>query len=377
MSIGLYDIDFMTYIHVPFNLTLMKLAAYYKKKREVVVLAPYLEPERYQKMYVVKDYFDGNFYRRILEPNVIYSGHAFTKNFYGAMAPEIEMMKPDKYLYHKYDKMFCINKTKEALFKTMTNAEHIRLSLDNETIWSGFKKTYSFSPTTRAVIFHDYNLAALKDGYETVKEITSEMNQNWSHGALLGAKFPIQVSTPESLFDWMNFKTMDIFYNIQYNNLMSDELVNEVIQKFPMNSKKLWYNIASTSYDENHFSKEILPKIFRQALFFRTHRIPILLKYDDNFFKDERWERVIKLINGYISMNNRAPKKEEFRDFSKTFTMFRYVTSKNLVESPSSDWTIEELRDLFQFVREESYETFKMFYESCLMEYKGGKINDF
>ena len=60
MSIGLYDIDFMTYIHVPFNLTLMKLAAYYKKKREVVVLAPYLEPERYQKMYVVKDYFDGN-----------------------------------------------------------------------------------------------------------------------------------------------------------------------------------------------------------------------------------------------------------------------------------------------------------------------------
>ena len=272
--------------------------------------------------------------------------------------------------------MFCVNKTKEALFKTMTNAEHIRLSLDNETIWPGFKKTYSFSPTTHAVIFHDYNLAALKDGYETVKEITSEMNQNWSHGALLGAKFPIQVSTPENLFDWMNFKTMDVFYNVQYNNLMSDELVNEIIQKFPMNSKKLWYNIASTSYDENHFSKEILPKIFRQALFFRTHRIPILLKYDDNFFKDERWERVIKLINGYISMNNRAPKKEEFRDFSKTFTMFRYVTSKNLVESPSTDWTIEELRELFQFVREESYETFKMFYESCLMEYKGGKIND-
>ena len=376
MSIGLYDIDFMTYIHVPFNLTLMKLAAYYKKKREVVVLAPYLEPERYQKMYVVKDYFDGNFDRRILESNVIYSGHAFTKDFYSAMAPEIEIMKPDKYLYHKYDKMFCINKSKESLFKTMTNAEHIRLSLDNKTIWPGYKKTYSFSPTTRAVIFHDYNIASLENGYETVKEIISEMNQNWSHGPLLGAKFPIQVSTPEDLFNWMNFKAMDIFYNIQYNNLMSDELVNETIQRFPMNSKKMWYNVTSTSYNENHFSKEVLPKIFRQALFFRTHHIPILLKYDDNFFKDERWERVIKLINGYISMNNRAPKKEGFRDFSRTFTMFRYVTSKNLVEAPSSDWTIEELRDLFQFVREESYETFKMFYESCLMEYKGGKIND-
>ena len=32
MSIGLYDVDFMKYIHVPFNLDLMKLASFYKKQ---------------------------------------------------------------------------------------------------------------------------------------------------------------------------------------------------------------------------------------------------------------------------------------------------------------------------------------------------------
>ena len=313
----------------------------------------------------------------MLAPNVKYSGHAFTKDIYSAMAPEIEMMKPDKYLYHKYDNLFCINKTKTTLFNTMTHSEHIRLSLDNETVWPDFKKTFEITNQTRAVIFHDYNIAGLKNGYETVREIIDSMNHNYLKGALLGAKFPIQVSTEEDLFKWLDFNPMDVFYNIQYNNLMSDELVNELVTNYRTKAAKLWYNVASTSSDENHFSEVVLPKIFRQALFFRTHHIPILLKYDDNFFKDERWERVIKLINGYISSTKeRTVKREGFRDFSRTFSMFRYVTSKNLVTSPTSDWTIEELRELFQFVREKNYETFKMFYESCLMEYKGGKIYD-
>ena len=46
MSIGLYDDDFMRYAPVCFNLDLMKLSTYYKRKKEVVVLSPTLEPER-------------------------------------------------------------------------------------------------------------------------------------------------------------------------------------------------------------------------------------------------------------------------------------------------------------------------------------------
>ena len=41
MSVGMYDMDMATYTLVPFNLELMKLSAYYKKKREVVILSPF------------------------------------------------------------------------------------------------------------------------------------------------------------------------------------------------------------------------------------------------------------------------------------------------------------------------------------------------
>ena len=47
MSVGLYDMDMATYTLVPFNLELMKLSAYYKKKREVVILSPIFTPERH------------------------------------------------------------------------------------------------------------------------------------------------------------------------------------------------------------------------------------------------------------------------------------------------------------------------------------------
>ena len=70
MSIGLYDDDFMRYAPVCFNLDLMKLSTYYKRKKEVVVLSPTLEPERYTHFIFRKDYNDGNFNKNIFLDNV-------------------------------------------------------------------------------------------------------------------------------------------------------------------------------------------------------------------------------------------------------------------------------------------------------------------
>ena len=57
MSVGMHDMDMVTYTLVPFNLELMKLSAYYKKKREVVILSPSFTPERHQKFILRKDCF--------------------------------------------------------------------------------------------------------------------------------------------------------------------------------------------------------------------------------------------------------------------------------------------------------------------------------
>ena len=105
MSIGLYDMDMATYTLVPFNIELMKLAAYYKKHREIVILSPELTPERHQKFFLRKDYDDGNFPLGIDKiPNLDYGGYAFTKGLYVPMAAEIEAIHPDSSIYSIYEK---------------------------------------------------------------------------------------------------------------------------------------------------------------------------------------------------------------------------------------------------------------------------------
>lgn len=54
MSIALYDDDFRRYVHVPFNLELMKLATYYKRKNEIVVLTPSIQKDRYSTTFYEK-----------------------------------------------------------------------------------------------------------------------------------------------------------------------------------------------------------------------------------------------------------------------------------------------------------------------------------
>ena len=75
--------DIATYTLVPYNLEIMKLSAYYKKKREIVVLSPSFTPERHQKFFLRKDYDDGNFPLELnVTKNLEYGGHAFSGEKY-------------------------------------------------------------------------------------------------------------------------------------------------------------------------------------------------------------------------------------------------------------------------------------------------------
>ena len=59
MSIGLYDGDLQKYFYCPFNLELMKMASYYKGKKEITILSPKFLPERFSKFIYRKDYYYG------------------------------------------------------------------------------------------------------------------------------------------------------------------------------------------------------------------------------------------------------------------------------------------------------------------------------
>lgn len=107
MSIGLFDSDIIKYHQVPFNLELMKISSYYKKKLEIVAMSPTFSPERYSKIFYRKDYYDGDFPKELfLYNNVEYGGKAFNINNYVPLPEEIEKMKADKYIYNYFEKIF-------------------------------------------------------------------------------------------------------------------------------------------------------------------------------------------------------------------------------------------------------------------------------
>lgn len=385
MSIGLYDYDFMNYTPVCFNLDLMKIASYYKNKKEVVVLAPTLEPERYSHFIIRKDYNDGNFDRQIFKDNVEYGGHAFSKNNYVSIPEEIQLMKPDKYLYNKYMDKYSSKKSLKDLFNTMVNSEHIRLSLDGKNIWNNYYKTYTITNKTRCIIFHDFNLNEIKDSNLIVKDIVKTMVSSYNNGQLIGMKFPIQVYNESDFNKWIIFNPMNLMFGLQYNGIMNNDFFLEFLLKNNSNSisKNLYYNITYGLSSEDDFIKQRLSKIFRQILLSRSLNKKILLTYDDNFFIDKRWERLIYLFNLYCNNNATKYKKhiyEGYRDFSNTFTLYRYITTPKFLDTRFQNnresFNKDELRDLFQLVREKNYETFRMFYESCLVELKGGEIID-
>lgn len=81
----------------------------------------------------------------------------------------------------------------------------------------------------------------------------------------------------------------------------------------------------------------------------------ILLKYEDNFFQDKRWERLLEFLNFY----SRARKDSNIRKTIYTFARQLYGLPKHR----KYDFEVEEVRDLFQLVREKNYDVFKMFYE--------------
>ena len=108
MSVGLYDADQATFTKVVFNLELMKLSAYYKRKGEIVILAPEFAPEKHSKFIYRKDYDDGIYPKNLVRPNVEYGGLAFSNNIYLPLPLEIERMRPDTEIYRRTEQDYLL-----------------------------------------------------------------------------------------------------------------------------------------------------------------------------------------------------------------------------------------------------------------------------
>lgn len=356
----------------------MKLSAYYKRKGEIVVLAPDFTPERNTKFFYRKDYDDGEFPPNLTKfPNVEYGGLAFSNNIYHPLPPEIEKIHPDASIYAKMEDRILGTGVadRKKIFQNMMEAEHCRLSLDGKTIWEDYPTQFRFLQTARNLMLHDYDLGQVKGSFEEVKKILARARTDgWA--TKVGMKFPVCISDGQSLLNWSSLNSNSTFYSLKYNGVIDDEPFNEWIGTCRQRAvyAQMDYHITSSQYDANDFVMNLLPKIFKQVIISRSYFIFFSLSYDEGFFPEPQWENVIRLFNFYHNSYANEPRARYFKKINDD-TLYDFAASS---EKTPKKWygnvmSRDDIRETFAFVREKNYPLFKEFYE-CTARKLGGKI---
>lgn len=379
MSVGIMDADMSAYLLVPFNLEVMKLSAYYKRKGEIVVLSPSFTPHRNTKFIYRKDYDDGDYPRGLSTyKNVEYGGLAFSHNNYKPLPMEIEVMKPDTSIYEKMESKILGPATSERrkIYQNMITAEHCRLSLDGKTIWPEYTRQFKNLKQARNLMIHDYDLGAVANSFDTVQKLLARARTDgWA--TRVGMKFPIQVSDGQEFLNWSSLRANSTFYSLRYNGVMDNDCFTEWVQRNyeKANYTQMEYHVTDARYDENHFTTCLLPQILRQVIFSRTYRVSFSLTYDEGFFSDPRWEEVIRLFNFYHTSFLNETEAVFYKKIEED-TLFDFAahTMKKPYGTYGQDaMSIADVRKIFEFVREHNYPLFKDFYE-CNARSLGGKL---
>ena len=183
MIIGLYDMDFHTFKTVPFNLEIMKLSSYYTMQNHLTVMTDSFCPDRFSKVFLRKDYNDGNFPPRMIE-TVEYGGYAYTDNLYLPLESDIEETLPNPMIYERYSKYYL--KSQHGQLRKQLTAAHLRLSMDNRTIWTKFEEVYKRYAPSRSLMFHDRGINLIENSLEYIQELLSKNDK-----LNIGFKFPI------------------------------------------------------------------------------------------------------------------------------------------------------------------------------------------
>lgn len=367
MSYGLYDAD-LRYYPIPFyNLELMKLSSYYKHKREIVGLAPDFSPKRYTHFIIRQDFYSSD-PLNLNHKNIEYGGRAFDGKEYKPLPLEIEVMKPDIQLYANAP--FPKSKKFQGPISTMKRAEHIRLSLDGQTIWTNYDKQLRRGRGVHGIIFHDYDLNKVEGAAEFIKDNLSEWIPSQT-GRRIGTKFPIQVNNKTDLLKWLHINPMGSYFSLQHNGLIDESYIPELLE-----TRKEFSTLKQTSvnitnlFTEKELIEGGMQRILHNIINLRTKRLIFPLIYNESFFIDNNWKMVMKLIMRYnqhlvVSAGSRYFKYTE--PYETLYSYAKAAIKQYRIDEPLL--AKESIQSIFQFVRENNYNLFKDFYE-----YRGEEV---
>lgn len=345
----------------------MKLATYYKQHNEIVKLATKLEPERYTKFFVRKDWDDGIYPKEFFQKNVSYGGRAFSPQ-YKSLPQDIEEAIPDNRLYEQYYNNLK-HKTPEIIqmYTNQFNAVHLRASLDGQHLSKNFSSTLELiKPSSRGIILHDYNITEQDEGYKAIQQIFEYQKSISKTKIFIGFKFPLVIEpTIDNINKWFSFPTLKNFFSIRINNVMTDEVFKTLAQEEQNRCRIIEYVIIPQGSNENDFVMNILPKIFKQVLYLSRRKRRISLIYDNDFFLHEEWIKLLRLLNIFSNEFGKKLYKEtldvSFFDFIRRNLGFKFYQPH--IINNTLPYTKPEIRQLFHFVKENNYELFRMFYE--------------
>ena len=374
-TIAVYDYDFFTYESVIPNLECAKLVTYYRNNNDIALLAPTLAPARYTKFVVRKDYDDGIYPKEFFLPNCELGGRAFNNKNYAPLPPKAEKTIPDMHIYDRYIHHFGKKDSDLRQIKRILNCAHIRLAPDSENLLSLKELAPYFYSKPSGIFLHDYDLAALKP-YDLIKTLQDQREYVTREGINpypVGNKFPIKVYSSEELEKWMQIVTIPGAFFLEYYGLMDDKTLYKLCCDNKRMARQIFYNITYGCSSENDFFINRLPQIFIQALFLRKAGVKILLTYAEDFLKTVELKNLVELLNYLISVQWQEgflPNRQTLYAFCRQYRRINYRSWSFKYINLS----IDEIRDSFQYIRENNYDLFKMFYEIDSIIYKEGRF---
>lgn len=362
--IGLYDQDLVRFLHIPFNLELMKLSGYYKNNNQIVRMSPVIDPEKYQKFYYQKDYDDFN-YRADLNKysNVIKGGLAYTNGIYAPMDEKIEISSADTTIYNSFDLTCCTTKEYIRTFKYYLDGTHFRISLNGKDIWKNFEKQLRNHKKNAPIIIHDNTIGEIKGSFDLISDIFKN-TASILRQRNITIKYPIILTNNNDFEKWLKFTDNFFYFTYKFQGLIDDTIISKIPLYFLTltSYKSLIYEPILPSDNEEAILKEKLPILFKQLIFLheKQNKITLIIK---KVFDNKKLERLIYLLFYWYKYGK--------------YNLFKYCSAlptneKNL--RPQEAMTRQEARELFLFAGEENYELFLMFYSSYKIELKGGKF---
>lgn len=314
MSIGLYDNDLMNHDFDFFNLELMKLSTWYKRKGEIVKLSPLFEPERFTSFFFQKDSDLNNLPIDFFQMQGInYGGHYFSELY---QPLKHELIYPDKTIYEGKANYF---KDKQ-LFKSLMNGEHCRLSFNGQEVSKNYQSQIRDINNCYSLFIYDYDLVSLAGGYQELLNLQDIRKiKNESLKTHLGFKFPLQFNSITDLLNWrdIRFKANATVLNINF------AMTAEEFLSFYSLTTKDKYKCRLINYNPFHekYTDKLWCKLYNQLLVSSNKGLPIILNIDN---LSEKNKSIARLLNHYLKWAYTKQEKTgwgyapPFSDFIKT-----------------------------------------------------------